>query len=285
MANVMIAKIATSPFGRIASIAAAAILPHLPCVLIASGIWTLGAGVAAFLTNPWTIGAAVFASLWTGTIAHRKICDWRCAFDACIPSANLQTTVRHKSFDDLLADTAARSRGKMRRNAGLTVAYAATAAASAIYMPPLLHDHSAHCAPITSLDPERRILLACPNSDRTILVALSPENRVVFIDGAAWGVQKMEMCNAPPQMMVMGAHRTGGVKPLSAEEATKIFRAWSCCTIEKEMNAIDASDLADPIKAAFKDAVEKAWMGNASDPVICTDPAMIKSMQNRQNHR
>ncbi|TAH33908.1 MAG: hypothetical protein EYC62_06045 [Alphaproteobacteria bacterium] len=281
----MITKLAISPVGRFISIAASVLLPHLPCVLIASGIWGAGAALASIVMNPWIVGTMVFASLWTGTLAHRAICGWRCAIDACVPAPDFAATLRHKSFNQLSDDLTTLNKLKTRRNIGLGVAYAVTAAASAVYLPPLLHDHSSHCASITSLDPDKRILLACPNSEKTVLVALSPENKVVFIDGAEWGVQKMDICNGAPQIMIMGSHRSYGVRTLTPKETTQIFRAWSCCTIEKEMNAIDASDLPDPVKAAFKDAVEKAWMGDASTPVICADPAMQKAMEQKQRQK
>ncbi len=278
MSSVLIARFATSPFGRIASIAGAAILPHLPCVLIASGIWTLGAGAAAFLTNPWTVGVAVFASLWTGTIAHRKICDWRCAFDACVPSSNLQTTVNHKSFGDLAIDTSRQSRAKMHRNAVLCGVYTGVAAASAVYLPPVLHGSNTHCH-INSIDYNRSVLLSCPNNTGSILVTISNANQVVFVDGKDIGAQRMEMCNAPSQIWMPHRQPSSSIKPLTAEEAGALFRTWSCCTTEKMMKAIDAGSVDPYTRAALKQAVQNAWQGENLDAVHCPNPQVIKQAQ------
>ncbi len=281
MSSITIAKFATSPFGRIASIAGAAILPHLPCVLIASGIWTLGTGAAAFLTNPWTVGVAVFASLWTGTLAHRKICDWRCAFDACVPASNLQTTVNHKSFADLAIDTSRQSHAKMRRNAVLCGVYTGVAAASAVYLPSVLHGSNSHCH-VSSIDYNRSVLLSCPNNTGSILVTISNANQVVFLDGKDIGARRMEICNAPSEMWMPKFQPNSSITALPPAKAGEIFNGWGCCIAKDKIFGTIRSAPLDPLtRQAMEQAVQSAMEGKDSSPVHCPNPQIMKEqMQN-----
>ncbi len=256
--------------------ALAAIVPHIPCILAAAGIFGLGASVAAIFSNPFVIGAGVFLSLSSVAITRHFICRWRCdAENSCTNvGPNVLVTTRHTSLQQMRAAAVSARRNGRVRAGGFAMGAVTVSAASAMVLPrflPQMHCHISH------IDYTRSVLLSCPNGENSILVTVSPQNQIIFIDGGKIGAMRMEMCGGADQMWMPRGQPGHAVQSLSMREAGEIFREWSCCSAEKMTGVIETSNIDTVTKNAMVQAVQDAWLGS-TDAVHCPVPQAITEL-------
>ncbi len=273
----MTVAIAKSPaLKNAAAFAFAAILPHIPCILAAAGIFGLGASVAAIFSNPFVIGAGVFLSLSSVAITRQLICRWRCdAEKACTNvGPNVTVTTRHMSLRQMRAETVSARRNGRIKAAGFAAGAVAVSAASAMIAPKFLPQMHCH---INHIDYTRSVLLSCPNGENSVLVTVSPQNQIVFIDGGKIGAMRMEMCGGADQMWMPRGQPGHALQALSMREAGEIFREWSCCSADKMTGVIEGSNIEMVTKNAMVQAVQDAWLGS-TDAVHCPVPQAMAQM-------
>lgn len=272
-----------SGFKNTAIIVGAALLPHIPCIAIASGLMGTGAAMATLLSNPLLIAAGVFLSLSSISLTRYFVCRYRCGVESCAPlSDKLQVTVRTRSRAERKSDAAAKTAARRRAVGFHSTGYLAVAVASAFVVPRFLPHTHCHAGPmIGSIDYSKSVLLSCPNSSESMLVTLA-DGKINFVKGQDIGATRMDACGATVMWMPHMQPREG-TSALTMGEAGEIFRKWGCCTVDKQMKAIDGSAVDSPLKDSFKQAVRSAWLGLSDNLVECQDPSLHTI--HRQNGR
>ncbi|MGE0251705.1 MAG: hypothetical protein AB7G80_05890 [Dongiaceae bacterium] len=231
---------------------AALILPHIPCLLIASGIFAASAGVAAFFSNPLAITGIGLAGGGLSLFVYRQVCWWRCNLDETKSFTFRRRRPVPLTLEQLLdkARTVKFIEPPTRRS---------LIAASALISGGVLLAGGAGIQ--TALSPARISWQELENCERVIftspdqkagIIAVAAADKVLFFDSKNFGAESFEQCGGAFHLWIPFKHPSFGATPLPEAEAGAKIMSWKT-SYEKV-----SPESASLIQAAAEKAIQAA---------------------------